>query len=115
MTTTLLCLAVLTGVLGVACSGETVRQPPPPPINWRSFAHAPDAGPNTPAPKENALGEEYVEALSSPGLARLGRLFDDDAHFAFPGRQDTRGRNEVVRAHDTLFGAFAQRRFVASR
>ena len=99
-----------------ACSGEAIGRPPPPPVDWSSFAHTPlEAGAGTPTATESTIGEQYAMAVGSPALAGLGRLFDDDAHFAFPGRSDARGRDAVVREHDALFGAFEQRRFVPSR
>ena len=110
-------LCVLVTAMALAgCSGEAVGRPPPPPVDWLSFAHAaPDAGPNLASAKEGAVVERYATALGSAGFAGLGRLFDDDAHFAFPGRSDTRGRDAVVREHEALFGAFEQRRLVPSR
>lgn len=101
-----------------ACSGETVAQPPPPPVNWQSFSRAlADAGPNAPTAKESAVAQEYDGALASPHFALLGHLLDEDAHFSFPaaGLDDVQGRDAVVRAHEALFGAFNPRRFVTAR
>jgi ketosteroid isomerase-like protein len=107
---------LLTSVLVAACSGQNVAQPPPPPVNWRSFEHAQvDAGSTGPTAKESALAQEYANAVASPGLALLGHLMDDDARFAFPGMQDAHGRDAVVRAHEALFGAFDPRRFALTR
>ena len=115
--TSLALAAVLAlGVLA-ACSGEAVlRPPPPPPVDWHSFDHAAlDPGAKAPTAKESTIAEQYATAVSTAGLAGLDQLFDDDAHFAFPGREDARGRDAVVREHGALFGAFEQRRFVPSR
>jgi hypothetical protein len=107
-----------------ACSGETIGRPPPPPVDWRSFARvAPEAGAPTPTAKEGIIAEQYAAAVSSPQpnsplstpFAALGGLFDDDAHFAFPGREDARGRDAVIREHGALFGPFEQRHLVLSR
>lgn len=100
-----------------ACSGETVAQPPPAPVDWHSFqARAtPDAGINAPTAKERAVAESYSAALQSQAFSELPARLDDDAHFAFPGMNDARGREAVVRAHEFLYGAFDQRKFVLSR
>ena len=100
-----------------ACSGETVAQPPPAPVDWRSLQARPtlDAGPLAPTAKERAVAEAYTAALESPRLAQLAPLLDDDAHFAFPGMSDAHGRDATVRAHDVLFGAFEQRKFATNR
>jgi ketosteroid isomerase-like protein len=109
-----LCFAA--ALMAMACSGQNVAQPPPPPVNWQSFSHGSvDAGAGGPTAKESALAQEYVNALGSPGLSLLGHLVDEDAHFAFPGADDAHGRDAVVRAHDALFGAFDQRRVAATR
>jgi hypothetical protein len=107
-------IALLTG----ACSGETVAQPPPAPVNWQSFARsATDAGSSSSSAKENVIAQQYDDALGSPAFALLARLLDEDAHFSFPGARldDVHGRDAVVQAHSALFGAFDTRRFVASR
>jgi ketosteroid isomerase-like protein len=108
-------LATLTGL--AACAPETVAQPPGPPVNWKSFeAHAAvDAGPAGPTEKERTLGADYATSLASPAFAQLSPLVDDDARFTFPGTDDAHGRNSVVHAHDVLFGAFDQRKVVATR
>jgi hypothetical protein len=110
-------IVALTGTLLAACSGETVAQPPPAPVDWRSFeARAvPDAGPSGPTEKERALAGAYTTGLASPGFAQLGSLLDDDAHLATPGRDDAHGRDAVVRVHDVLFGAFDSRSASMSR
>ena len=59
------------GLLAGACSGETVAQPPPAPVNWQSFARsAPDAGASSATAKESAIAQQYVDALGSPGFDR---------------------------------------------
>jgi ketosteroid isomerase-like protein len=101
----------------VACSGETVAQPPPAPVDWRSLQARPsvDAGAHTPTAKERAVAESYTAALESPGFGQLAAGLDDDARLAFPGMNDAHGRDAVIRAHDLLFGAFDQRKFATSR
>jgi ketosteroid isomerase-like protein len=111
-----LTIAAAVGSLLAACSGENVAQPPPPPVNWSSFQmHVAATGPSVATAKERALAEGYVAALASPGFAGLARFFDDDSRFAFPGREDARGRDPIVHAHEVLFGAFDQRSFVTTR
>ena len=96
---------------------ETVAQPPAPPVNWQSFevrarGVAPSQGPTA---KELGIGEAYVAALASPNLEKLPSLLDDDAHFSFPGKEDKRGRGQVLTAHALLFGAFDDRKFALTR
>ncbi len=109
---------VATALVAVACSGETLAQPPPAPVNWQSFARPVlDAGANAPTAKESTIAQQYTDALGTPGFATLGHLLDDDAHFFFPGPSltDVHGKDAVVQAHAALFGAFDRRRFVMSR
>ena len=103
--------------LVMACSGENVARPPPPPVDWQAFQRTPpDAGPGTgPTAKEATLALDYMTALGSPAFVRLGPLFDADGRSSFPGMDDAHDREGVVRAHTTLFGALDQRHFVASR
>ena len=100
-----------------ACSSETVAQPPPAPIDWRSLQARPtfDSGPPAPTAKERAVAESYTAALESPDLAQIAPRLDDDARLAFPGMTDAHGRDAVVRAHAVLFGPFDQRKFTTSR
>jgi ketosteroid isomerase-like protein len=117
----LLALTVFAG-----CSSDTVDPPPAAPVNWHSFdAKVVDAGASGPTEKERALAEAYTAALGAapPGdagaagapFAQLAPLVDDEAHFSFPGLDDAHGRDPIVHAHDVLFGAFDQRKFVATR
>ncbi len=105
------------GVALLACSPGAVADPASPPVNWQSLdAHAaPVSGPNVPTEKERPLAEEYAAALASPAFSQLAPLVDESAHFSFPGMDDANGRSGVVHAHDVLFGAFDQRRFVMTR
>lgn len=107
---------LLVGLLAVACATESVKRPPPPPVDWKSLQapSAPDAGALKATEKERAVADLYTKALASPGFAQLGPMLDEDAHFSF-GDKDTRGRERVIRAHDEAFGAFEGRSFVSSR
>lgn len=102
-----------------ACStSETIPPPPPPPVDWASLVERPppDAGGKaTATAKERAIADAYLAALATPGCAGLASALDEDAHFAFAGYRDVRGRDLVVRAHDALLGAFDQRKLVATR
>jgi ketosteroid isomerase-like protein len=102
----------------VACSPETVSRPPPPPVNWTSLemqSGSGDAGRITATDNERAATTAYVNALSSPGFKGLKTVLDEDAHFSFAGFKDIHGRDNVVKAHETLLGAFDDRHFVLSR
>jgi ketosteroid isomerase-like protein len=112
-----LTIAALASLL-VACSTtETVAPPPRPPVDWRSLdvRVVPDAGSNGATAKERAVTDAYADALRSPGFARLASRLDDDARLSFPGREDARGRDAVVRAHDALLGAFDERTVATTR
>lgn len=103
-------------LLFVACSSETVSRPPPPPIGRLITPKVVvDAGRIAASERERAVTGVYVKALASPGFAELGKLLDDDAHFAFAGYKDVKGRDNVVKAHEALFGAFGDRTIVATR
>jgi len=113
-----LAIVALASLLVGACSGETVAKPPPAPVDWQSFARPPaDAGTNAPTAKESTVAQQYGDALASPGFALLGHLLQEDAHFTFPasGLDDVQGRDAVVQATATLFGAFDSRRVVGRR
>jgi predicted ester cyclase len=94
-----------------------VARPPPPPVDWEGFKRAPaaSASPSAPTAKESSIAQDYVAALGTPALPRLGPLFDSDAHASFPGMDDAHDREGVVRMHAALFSAFEQRHFVTSR
>jgi hypothetical protein len=97
-----------------ACASETVEAPPPVPADWRSINAPPVVAVKGPTAKERAIGEAYVAALGSPNLTGIGPLFDEIGHFAF-GHHDTRGRDNVVKDHGTLFGAFDDRKVAVGR
>ena len=99
------------------CSGGVAESPPPPPVDWRAFdVHgAPAAPSHAPTARERAVAEAYAAALASPELSRLGPLLDDDAHSSFPGLADARGRGQVVRLHELLFGPFDERKVATTR
>jgi ketosteroid isomerase-like protein len=106
------------GLLAAACSADSVAPPPAAPVNWESLRAPPpamDAGKLTATEQERATADAYTRGLAAPGFEPLGRVFDENAHFAFAGTRDAHGRDAVVKAHAALFGAFEQRTFVASR
>jgi len=107
--------ALLTGLLAASCATDPLPLPPPPPVDWQSLERRPPSDTSTEkaTEKERAAAELYAKALTTD-FAQLAAMLDEDAHFSFGGK-DTRGRDRVVRAHDELFGAFDQRRFVLSR
>jgi ketosteroid isomerase-like protein len=109
-------IAVVLGAFAVACS-SSVGPPPQAPIDWAAFdaATAVKAPVNAPTAKEKGVAEAYAGALASPAFAQLAPLIDEDAHFSSPALEDARGRSQVVHAHEMLFGAFDQRRFVLTR
>lgn len=110
-------IALTLAVLVAACTtDETVQRPPPPPVNWSAQARSSaDAGPVKATAKERAVAGAYTKALGSQGFAQLVALLDDDAHSEFAGAKDAHGRDNVVKAHDAMFGAFDQRVFTPSR
>jgi steroid delta-isomerase-like uncharacterized protein len=91
-------------------------QAPPPPVDWQSLEvrSRSDAGTPKATEKERAVAEHYLNALASPTFEPLGSLLADDVHFAF-GEKDSRGRERVVAAHASLFGAFENRQLFARR
>jgi ketosteroid isomerase-like protein len=109
-------IALVFVMLCSACSSETVARPPPPPVNW-----------NVPPPRvtqdaglkatemERVAAEAYIKGLNSLAFVQLPPALDENAHFAFVRTKDAHGRDQVVQAHDALFGAFDQRTFVMSR
>ncbi|HZU83562.1 MAG TPA: nuclear transport factor 2 family protein [Polyangiaceae bacterium] len=113
-----LAIEALVGVLLTACSSETVAPPPAAPIDWHAFDvhRSLAAGPGGPTARERGVAEAYAAALSSPGFESLAPRLDGGVHFTFPGMAaDARGRDAVVRAHESLFGAFAPRQVAVSR
>ncbi len=102
----------------LGCSPEVVARPPAPPVDWASLnaSSVPHVGgPVKATLRERATTGVYLAALSAPSFADLGAVLDDDAHFAFAGFRDVHGRDSVVRAHESLFGAFDSRNVAASR
>ena len=104
---------VMLAPLVSACAAEAVELPPPVPAHWQSPSGVAPS-PTTPTQKERGLADAYIGALSSPRLATLGPMLDEEVLLAFGGR-DVRGRERVVKAHEDAFGAFDGRRFTASR
>lgn len=110
-------IAVSFASSALSCSGETVARPPPAPVAWSSLEAPPtvDAGVDVLTAKERALPAAYCAAVSSQGFAGLAPLLDEDADFASPGQDNAHGREQVVRAHDELLGAFDDRRMTPAR
>jgi ketosteroid isomerase-like protein len=100
-----------------SCASESVGSPPPPPVNWESFRvrAAVEAGADSLTARERDVAARYAAALAVPDLAPLAAELEDDAHFTFPGRDDVHGRMAVVRAHEALLGAFANRQVTTTR
>jgi len=112
------CILTLTTTLLAACATETVMQPTPPPVDWRSFdARAPsvDTHKISATEKERAVVDVYTKALVSPNTADLAATLDEDAHFTFAGEKNAHGPDAIVKAHEVLFGGFEHRNFVAGR
>ena len=111
--TTLGTLALLLG----GCSGDNVGAPPAAPVDWHAFdvPRGAAAAASGPTPAERVVAESYVTALASAGFAAVNPLLNADTHFTFPGIQDSRGHEAVIRAHETVLGAFDSRVFATSR
>ena len=111
--TTLSALALLLG----ACSSDNLGAPPAAPVDWHAFdvPRGPAAVAPGPTPQERVVAEAYVTALATPGFAGVTPLLNADTHFTFPGIQDARGHDAVIRAHETVLGAFDSRVFATSR
>ena len=106
---------LLLAALAPACSSDSVAKWPEPPVHWmQQVAAAPAASPVTPTAQERGLAEAYVKALAAPDFDALGSMLEEQAHFAFRGRT-THGRDRVLKGHAEMFGAFDQRKFVATR
>jgi steroid delta-isomerase-like uncharacterized protein len=107
----LLLVVVLAG-----CSADKVVRPEPPPVDWQSLHAQPpsDVGVAKATAKERLVAQRYLYALTSPGFAQVRPMLAEDAHF-FSGSADLRGREQVVKAHDELFGAFDNRHFFPNR
>jgi ketosteroid isomerase-like protein len=105
------------GALLVACSSENAGAPPPAPVDWHAFdvPHGPVVVPPGPTAKERAIAEQYAAILASADLKSLASLLAGDVHLSFPGMPDGRGKEGVVNAHETLFGAFDRRKMVITR
>jgi ketosteroid isomerase-like protein len=103
--------------LAACASSAAGPAPPPAPVDWHAFDihRVLDAGSAGPTAKERAVVETYTAAIASQGMAQLGPSLDASVHFAFPGMSDARGRDAVVRAHESLFGAFDSRAVVTHR
>jgi ketosteroid isomerase-like protein len=105
-------------VILTSCSSEMVTRPAPPPVNWSSLEAKPasfDAGTTAATSKKRAAANAYLKALASSEFADLGPILDEDAHFAFAGFKDAHGRDNVVRMHEVILGAFESRSFIPSR
>lgn len=117
--TTILSAAVLALAGAGGCSSDTSASSAPPaaPIDWHAFdlPRKADAPPPGPTAKERAAGDSYIAALSSPGMAALAATLDNEPHFTFPGLQDARGKDGVIKGHDAILGAFDSRVFAQAR
>lgn len=104
-------------LFAAGCTQERVNPPSPPPVDWASFDRPPphDAGKVSATDKERATKGAYVAAFSSPDFSALVPLLSDEAHFAFGGSKDARGKDRVAKGHDSLFGAFDDRKLVVGR
>ncbi len=104
-------------LLLAACSSENTSAPPPAPVDWRAFdaPHGHASAAAGPTARERAVAEAYARALATPGFAELGPRLAGDVHVAFPGMPDGRGREAVLKAHETLFGAFDRRAVAVTR
>jgi ketosteroid isomerase-like protein len=113
----LFALAIALVSASACTSEEKVAPPPAPPVNWHSFdAQAEKVVQTTgPTAKEKAVAEAYLSAIATPGMVALKPLLQDDAHLSFPGRDDVRGREQVIRSHEVLFGAFDERKIATTR
>jgi ketosteroid isomerase-like protein len=113
---TLAALAVV-AVLSPACSSENAAAPPPAPVDWHAFdvPHGPITEPTGPTPRERAAADAYARVIASPDFAGLADHLDANARFTLAGTQDARGKEAVVKAHQTLFGAFDKRVVALSR
>ena len=107
----------LGGLLCVACSSENAESPPPAPVDWHAFEvpHGAITAPPGPTPRERAIAEAYTAAVASPDLAGLNALLAGDIRLAFPGLPDARGKEAVLKAHQTLYGAFDRRTMTITR
>jgi len=103
--------------MAAGCSSETVSAPPVAPANWQSLEPRSGAsgGADVVSAKERSLAGAYAAAVGSQGFAQLNSLLDDEAHMASPGLEDQHGRKEVLSAHETLFGAFDERKVALGR
>lgn len=108
-------VAAVASLLLAACSAETVAPPPPAPVDWHSFDARRAAPPKPPSPDERPLAESYLAAIAAPDLAPLKPLLDDTTHCSFPGRDDVRGADQVLRAHEVVFGPLDARSVAATR
>ncbi len=102
----------------VACTSETVARPTNPYVDRASLdaPPPPDAGAISKATaKERALARAYLDAMATPSFGGISKLLHEDAHFAFAGFRDVHGRENILRIHDVLLGAYEARTFVASR
>jgi ketosteroid isomerase-like protein len=108
--------ALLFCLVAPACAAETVSMPPPAPVHFSpaGAAAAAKPSPTVATQRERGVADAYVKALASPGLIEIGLLVGEDVRFTF-GTHDTRGRQAVIKAHDKVFGAFGDRKFITSR
>lgn len=99
------------------CSSESTGAPPAAPVDWHGFElpHGPQAASQGPTAQERAAAEGYITDLAAPGFGALTSRLESYAHFVFPGIPDTRGRENILKSHETLFGSFDHRVVTVSR
>lgn len=110
-----LLLAIALGA--ASCSGESVERPPPAPVAWASLDAKPvvDAGAGILTAKERELPNDYCGAIASQGFDAIAPLLYEDADFSSPDLGTAHGREQIVRAHDLLLGAFDRRTMALDR
>jgi ketosteroid isomerase-like protein len=101
----------------VACSRPTAAVPPAPPVDWRAFPATRQGSvlKDAATPAEREAADLYVTDLMTPRLRQLASQLDADASGSFCGSDAVVGRDRVVELHEMLFGAFEDRRIVATR
>ena len=100
-----------------ACSPEILERPQAQYADLKSLEpHATiDAGHASATAKEREIATHYLAALAQTGFADLPALFGDEAHSTFAGVADAYTRADIVKLHETMFGAYEPRTFTPTR